>query len=103
MRRCKIPPASCRHKRSTPCCKDCHEADCKTRCQNDPAWCGCWEDKPPRKKRAGQNKTKIDQDKIFRLHQQGLSQRQIAGRMGCCLTTVNNALREMGVRSYGKS
>lgn len=103
MRRCEIAPTSCRHRDSTPCCKDCRETGCKVRCQNDPAKCHCCADKPPRQKIPNAKRLRIDREKIYSLYQQGASQRKIAERMGCCLATVNNALREMGVTRYGKS
>lgn len=102
MRRCCITPPSCRHQHASPCCKDCAEADCETRCRNDPDRCHCWTNKPPRQTAQGKPKPKVDREKIFRLHQQGLTQRDIAERIGCCRATVNNALHEKGVRKYAK-
>lgn len=99
MRRCNIPPPSCRHKYAAPCCKDCREADCPTRCQNDPARCRCCSEGPPRKKR----KRKTDSLKISWLYSQGLTQVQIAEMLGCNRKTVGAILREMGVISHGKS
>lgn len=38
----------------------------------------------------------VDYDRIVRLAAQGLSQQQIAARMGCSTTTVRRALRAAG-------
>lgn len=103
MRLCSIAPTTCRHRYSTPCCRDCREADCEGRCLNDPSRCGCWADKPPRQKMPDSHRGKIDREQIYRLRQQGLSQREIAERVGCCPTTVSNALHERGISQYGKS
>lgn len=103
MRRCNIAPTTCRHGCAAPCCKDCREADCESRCLNDPSRCGCWADKPPRRKMPDWHRDKFDRDQIYRLHQQGLSQKKIAERMGCSTSTVSSALRERRISQYGKS
>ena len=97
MKTCKIAPSSCRHRYTTPCCKDCQEADCPVRCQNDPGICGCWADRPPRRKQ----KRKVDSLQAVWLHEQGLTQAEIAGQLGCCKNTVGTILREMGVSRFG--
>lgn len=99
MRRCNIPPPSCRHRYSTPCCRDCREADCESRCLNDPARCYCWSDKPPRQKR----ERRVDTLQISWLYSQGLTQAQIAQWLGCSRQTVGAVLRELGVGKRGKS
>ncbi len=99
MRRCNIPPSTCRHPHTTPCCKDCGDKTCKVRCQNDPELCCCWTDRPPRQKR----ERKFDGTQMLRLHAQGLSQTQIAQFLGCSRNTVGSALREMGVTRIGES
>lgn len=99
MRRCKISPHSCRHRRTTPCCKDCQEPDCENRCRNDPARCGCWEDKPPRQKR----ERKFDPLLVAWLRGQGLSQAQIAQWLGCNRKTVARILHEMEASRHDES
>lgn len=99
MRRCNIPPSSCRHPDRTPCCKDCREKGCPVRCQNDPARCGCWEDKPPRQKRT----RKVDPLQVAWLYAQGLTQREIAAWLGCCKSRVSQVLREAGVTGHGQA
>lgn len=100
MRRCKIPPPSCCHSRSAPCCKDCQERDCSARCLNDPARCRCWEDKPPR----GRGQHKVDALQVAYLYgQAGLTQAEIAERLGCSRHTVGAILREMGVGRHGQA
>lgn len=94
MRRCTIPPASCRHQYTTPCCRDCRDIECKSRCQNDPARCHCWEDQPSAKRRG--RLTKLDRVEISRLYDQGLLQRDIAERLGCSKSAVSAVLREKG-------
>lgn len=92
-RRCNIPPSGCRHRYSTPCCKDCKEANCAVRCLNDPKWCNCWEDKPPKRRRGH----KVDALLVAALHGKGLSGREIARWVGCCEKTVRGILQELGV------
>ncbi len=99
MKRCNIPPPSCRHSHAAPCCKDCQEADCPTRCMNDPERCRCWSDKPPRKRR----ERKVDSLQVAWLYSQGLTQVQIAEQLGCDRKTVGAILHEIGVSRFGKS
>ena len=99
MRRCTIPPSACIHPYSTPCCKDCGEKGCKVRCQNDPAFCNCWADQPPRQKR----KRKVDAGQVVWLYEQGLTQAQIAEMKQCNRKTVSAVLREMGVTRHGSA
>lgn len=93
MRRCKIPPTSCCHRHSAPCCKDCREKGCAARCQNDPRRCGCWEDKPPKRER----KRKVSPLQVVGLYSAGRTQAEIAAQLGCCRNTVAAILREAGV------
>lgn len=100
MRQCTIPPSSCCHPDSTPCCKDCQERGCPARCLNDPARCHCWEDKPPRKKR----ERKVSPLHVAYLYgQAGLTQAEIARQLGCSIKAVAAILREMGVGNRGKA
>lgn len=99
MRRCNIQPSVCRHSRAAPCCKDCSEADCSSRCQNTPERCNCWEDKPPHKKR----ERKVDSLQVAWLYGQGLSQVKIAEWLGCDRKTVIAILHEMGVGKFGQA
>lgn len=91
MRRCNIPPASCVHRYTTPCCKDCHETACETRRQNDPARCKCWTDRAPAKPK--DRATRLDAAEIIRLHDAGLLQREIAERLGCSRSGVSAVLK----------
>ena len=99
MRRCNIPPSTCRHRYSSPCCKDCQEAYCENRCQNNPERCMCWADKPPRKKR----EHKVDSLRVAWYYTQGMNQEEIARRMGCHRHTVGTILHEMGVTRFGQA
>lgn len=99
MKRCNIPPPSCRHPYMAPCCKDCAEKDCPNRCLNDPGRCSCWSDKPPRQKR----ERRIDSLQVVWLYSQGLTQQQIGDWLGCSRKTVAAILQEEGVGRHGKS
>lgn len=99
MRRCNIPPSSCRRRHSAPCCRDCREKGCSARCQNDPARCNCWADKPPRQKR----ERKVDSLQVAWLYGQGLTQAEVAERLGCSKNTVGAILREMGGGRRGQA
>ena len=95
MRRCVIQPSSCRHKYAAPCCRECPETDCLSRCENTPERCRCWRDGPPTQPK--ERKTKLDRAEIVRLHKQGLLQREIAERLGCSTSGVSAVLRELEV------
>lgn len=97
MRRCNISPPSCRHRFTAPCCKDCQETGCPNRCLNDPGICGCWRDGPPCQKR----ERKVNSLQAVWLHEQGLTQSEIAKQLGCSRNTVGTILREMGVSRFG--
>ena len=99
MRRYNISPSSCPHIYTTPCCADCEDTGCASRCLNSPKWCNCWSDKPPRQKR----ERKVSSLTVVWLYEKGLTQVQIAERLECNRKTVAAILREMGVTSHGKS
>lgn len=99
MRKCNISPTSCRRRPETPCCKDCREAYCESRCKNDPERCKCWADKPPYKKR----ERKVGSLQVAWLYGQGMTQLEIARRLGCNRKTVGAILHEMGVGKRGNS
>ena len=101
MRRCNIPPPSCKHRYSTPCCKDCKEAGCETRCQNDPARCHCWADRPPSQRK--ERPARLDREAILRLYGLGLLQKEIAERLGCSRSSVSAVLHEMGGTNRAES
>lgn len=97
MRQCKIA-SGCKLAHH-PCCADCRDRTCDRRCWNSPDRCGCWvEDSPSRAK---VRQTKIDRQKLLRLHKQGLLQKEIAQRLGCSPSTVSAALRELEVTGHG--
>lgn len=96
MRQCRI--ASCCKLAHHPCCADCKDKTCQVRCQNSPERCGCWEDYAPRTYRP--RKSKIDHQELLRLHGQGLTQREIAKKLGCAPSLVAYTLRKMGVSRY---
>jgi len=100
MRRCNIPPPSCRYPVTTPCCKDCRATGCPARCENDPRYCNCWSDKPPKQKRTRKVSTL---QVAFLYGQVGLTQAEIAGQLGCARSTVCNILRELGVTKHGQA
>lgn len=101
MRHCKIAPPSCTRP-GAPCCADCKDKACPSRCLNNPGHCGCWEGAPPVRLSGGKKRTsQLRTDKMLELHKQGLLQREIAQRMGCSVSTVSAALRKMGVKRYG--
>lgn len=100
MRWCKIAPGKCKRP-GGPCCKDCSNKTCRSRCLNDPKWCGCfWEDKPLPRKRG--KKPSLDREKIVHLYKSGLRQYQIAARLGCSTSGVSAVLKEVGVTCRGK-
>ncbi len=90
MRRCKTAPPSCRQA-GTPCCKDCADKACKTRCQNSPDRCGCWENSPAPQHR----KHRVDAARVACLSDKGLTQKQIAQRLGCSQQAVSLILSKM--------
>ena len=92
MRQCRI--SSCCKLAHHPCCADCKDRTCTARCLNSPERCGCWWDTALRP-------SKIDRDKVLRLHNQGLLQKEIARRLRCSTSSVSAILWEMGVRSRG--
>ena len=96
MRRCDIPPGTCRHSWTTPCCKDCGDTACGSRCQNTPERCGCWSDKPPKQER----ERKVDPLQVVRLYGSGLTQAEIAGRLECNRKTVGKILHERGMTRH---
>lgn len=98
MRRCKIEPPSCKGY-GQPCCKSCPDELCEARCLNDPQWCGCWEEGPPPRER----RDKLDREAIFRLHSQGLLQREIAAWLGCSKSGMSAVLREREEGSHAES
>ena len=90
MRRCKIAPSSCKQPDKL-CCKGCPDKLCKSRCLNDPKWGGCWDEAPPPRKR--EPRDRLDREAIFRLHSQGLLQREIAAWLGCSKSGVSAVLQ----------
>lgn len=101
MRRCKIP-TGCKLP-ARPCCADCGDKTCTARCWNSPERCGCWTEfssSPAEDARRG-GKSKLDAQKLLSLHEQGLSQREIAQRLGCGKSSVSATLRKLGVKRYG--
>lgn len=96
MKRCKIP-SGCKlpHR---PCCADCEDKTCEKRCWNSPERCRCWEETPP--PRQGRGRT-YDWEEIARLHREGLSNVEIAGRVGAAPQTVSSILKKLGVSSHG--
>ncbi len=104
MRQCRI--ASCCKLAHHPCCVDCKNRACESRCMNSPERCGCCENNyAPRRKAAPPAKHsytgKIDREELLRLNNLGLRQREIAPRLGCSASRVSAILRDMGVRRYG--
>lgn len=99
MRRCKIP-TGCKLPEH-PCCADCGDKACTARCWNSPERCGCWMDDQTPKAMPRGRKPKFDRQELLSLHKQQLSQREIAQRMSCGKSTVNAALRKLGVKRYG--
>lgn len=97
MRQCRI--ASVCRLAHHPCCADCKDRTCDRRCWNSPERCGCWVESGPSQAKVRQ--TKVDRQKLLRLHKQGLLQKDIARRLGCSPSTVSAALRGMGVKQYG--
>ena len=100
MRRCKTAPPRCRQP-GKPCCADCQDKTCQDRCWNDPKRCGCWDEGPLPKKR--ERETRLDRAEIYRLHGQGLLQREIAARLGCSNSSVSAVLRERKEGSHAES
>ncbi len=98
MRLCRIAPPDCAHP-GLPCCKDCPDTACQSRCLNSPEWCRCCEEGPSIR-RSGRT-SRLDRDKLLELNGQGLTLREIAGRLGCGVSTVCANLRKMGVKRYG--
>lgn len=96
MRRCKI--AACCPLAHHPCCADCKDKTCQTRCWNSPERCKCWEEWTPIR---APRKSKVDVELLLALHDQGLLQRDIADRLGCSTSTVSSVLRKQGVKRYG--
>lgn len=96
MRRCKIP-TGCK-RLDTPCCVDCKDETCLARCQNQPQWCNCWEEAPPPRRGAPR---RLDWDKVRQLHEDGLSQLQIAAQLDTCPQTVNKILRRLEAEQHG--
>lgn len=102
MKRCKIAPPRCKQP-GQPCCADCNDKTCRARCRNNPTRCGCWEEGPPPRPRGTRRgpPRKVDTLKIAWLHGQGLTQKEIARRLGCHPHTVSNVLREMEANKSG--
>lgn len=100
MKRCKIAPPSCKQP-GQPCCKSCSDKLCGARCLNDPKWCFCWDEGPLPRNR--ERRTKLDRAEIFRLHNQGLLQREIAERLGCSQSGVSAVLLEREEDSHAES
>lgn len=96
MRRCKIP-TGCK-RLDTPCCVDCKDKTCLDRCQNQPQWCNCWKEDPPPRRGAPR---RLDWDKVRQLHEDGLSQRQIADQLDTWPQTVNRILRILEAEKRG--
>lgn len=88
MRRCKIPAGTCTQP-DKPCCVDCPDKTCQARCENHPKRCGQWTDGEPKGR---PDKRKYDHAEMARLRAQGLSNREIAKRLGCGKSTVVSAL-----------
>lgn len=95
MRRCKIPPTSCRRP-DKPCCADCPDKTCAARCENKPELCGCWTEAEP----CGTPK-RFSWNEMARLRGLGLTQKEIAWRLGCAPQTVSVALRKLAQRGDG--
>lgn len=103
MRRCKIAPNVCTQP-GKPCCSDCADKACQSRCLNNPKRCGCWEDSSELLPRKRGLKPTLDRDEIVRLYKTGgLLQYQIALQLGYSTSGVSKVLREMGVTGRGKS
>lgn len=100
MRRCNTAPSRCQQP-GRPCCKDCPDKTCRARCWNDPGRCGCWEGRPPPKKR--ERPVKPDRAEILHLHEKGILQQEITARLGGSVSSMRKVLREMGVKAYGRS
>lgn len=98
MRKCKIPQGCKRPDK--PCCADCKDKTCEARCWNSPKRCNCVEEGPPPRISAAR---KYDWTEILHLHEQGLSTREIAARLGARQSTISAALRKMGVCRDGRS
>ena len=96
MRRCKIP-TGCK-RLDTPCCVDCKDKTCSSRCQNLPQWCNCWEEAPPPRRGAHR---RLDWDKVRQLREAGLSQAQIADRLNVHRSTVIRILRGLEAEQHG--
>ena len=99
MRICKISVPSCK-RAGTPCCADCPEKDCLSRCLNHPKRCGCWAENTPEKLHMGRA---YDWNQMALLYEQGLTLAQIAARLKCKPHTVGNALKKMGVTKRGQA
>ncbi|MDE6922334.1 MAG: helix-turn-helix domain-containing protein [Oscillospiraceae bacterium] len=96
MKRCKIP-VGCKLA-DKPCCADCEVWACEARCWNSPKRCGCWEERPPTRKREGHPQPrKVDDLKTALLYCRGMSRKEIARQLGCSVTTVSRALQRLGV------
>ena len=96
MRRCKIP-TGCK-RLDTPCCVDCKDKTCSSRCQNLPQWCNCWEEAPPPRRGSP---SKLDGKTVRQLHEAGLSQAQIANRLNVHRHTVSRVLRRLEAEQHG--
>ena len=96
MKRCKIA-VGCK-RADKPCCVDCPDKTCQSRCQNSPSRCNCCEEGPPPRQR----ERKVDSLQVAYLYgQAGLTQAEIARWLGCSRSTVCNILRELGVGCRG--
>lgn len=100
MKRCKIP-SGCKlpHR---PCCADCEDKTCEKRCWNSPERCGCWTEVSPDAQDKKQGRPhKFDWDEIKQLYQRGVPMVGIAARIGASVSTVETALKKMGVKRRG--
>lgn len=100
MRRCKIAPPGC-IRFGKPCCEDCPDLTCTSRCLNAPKRCGCREDAPDLSPGQCGRRPEVDLDEIVRLYHEGLLQYQIALRLKCSTSTVSAVLKKMGVTCRG--
>lgn len=102
MIRCKIH--SCRRYPYQPCCSGCRDfGTCLDRCLNGPDRCGCSVEgalpavndaQPAGKKRQAKRPT-YDWTEMERLRENGMSNEEIAHKLGCSRNTVDYALRKM--------
>ena len=102
MRRCKIAPPGCKAP-GKPCCADCGDKTCQSRCWNTPQRCGCWEEGPPPRSRGARRgpPRQVDALKVAWLYSRGLSKAEIARRLGCHRNSVVRILREMEANKSG--